>query len=413
MCLGSRAGDLAIAAPVRVLHVINQFCGRGGAEVSLREIILGSIGESVEHGVAVLGTRDNQLQPLEAAGVATFVPEYEAGRTSSYRHVTAAIRAFEPDLVHTSLYEADLVGRLAATRLRIPAITSLVNTPYNRLARQAETAPAAKLVTARMLDMALAHLATTAFHAISEATADHAVEHLRIDRRAIRVVPRGRSLASFGARTESRRRRVRAELGWGEGPVIINVARQEPQKGQLLLIEAMTRVLTNHPSARLVLVGRRGRISDALWAHVEELGIGDSVEELGVRTDVPALLAAADAFAFSSLYEGLGGAVVEAAGAALPVAAFAVPAVSEVLGSQHPWLVPIGDSQALADALVEILANESRAADVAARQRERFVASYELSTCVEGMTRLYRDVATATSPRSRGWFLPPRIHLSD
>jgi glycosyltransferase involved in cell wall biosynthesis len=398
--------------PIRVLHVINQFCGRGGAEVSLREIILGSTGENIEHGVAVLSVRDNHLEPLTDAGVAVFVPEREAGRGSSYRSVVAAIRAFAPDLVHTSLYEADLIGRLAAARLRVPVVTSLVNTPYNRQARQAETAPAAKIVAVKVLDRALAHLATTAFHAISETTAVHAVDHLRIDRRTIRVVPRGRSLASLGVRSESRRRTVRAKLGWGEEPVIINVARQEPQKGQLLLIEAMTRVLDSYPSARLVLVGRRGRSSDALWARVEELGIGDSVDELGVRTDVPELLAAADAFAFSSLYEGLGGAVVEAAGAALPVAAFAVPAVGEVLGDQHPWLVPIGDSQALAGALGEILADESRASEVAERQRERFVAAYELSGCVDGMLKLYRDVAAATSLRGRGWLLPPKIHLS-
>ena len=408
----SDAGGSTITAPIRVLHVINQFSGRAGAEVSLREIILGSSGDDIAHGVAVLSTRNNHLDPLKSFGVPTFVPVHDGGRRHRYRHVVAAIEAFRPDLVHTSLYEADLVGRIAATRRRIPVVTSLVNTPYDREALQAETAPALKLAAARLVDLVLAHFATTAFHAISDATADHAVQHLRIDRRSARVVPRGRSLASLGVRTESRRARVRAELVWGDEPVIINVARQEPQKGQLLLLEAMARVLERVPSARLALVGRRGRSSEALRERIEVLGIGDAVLELGVRTDVPDLLAAADVFAFSSLYEGLGGAVVEAAGAALPVAAFSVPAVREVLGDQHPWLVPVGDAGALAEALTEILADGGRAAEVAEAQRQRFVERYELITCVDGMTRLYRDVLAAAPLRWRRPFLPVKVDLS-
>jgi hypothetical protein len=46
------------------------------------------------------------------------------------RHVTDLIRRYQPDLVHTSLFEADLAGRLAAWRTRTPVMVSLVNTSY-------------------------------------------------------------------------------------------------------------------------------------------------------------------------------------------------------------------------------------------------------------------------------------------
>jgi len=66
----------------------------------------------------------------------------------------------------------------------------------------------------------------------------------------------------------------------------------------------------------------------------------------------------------------------------------------------------------LAEALTEILADGGRAAEVAEAQRQRFVERYELITCVDGMTRLYRDVLAAAPLRWRRPFLPVKVDLS-
>ncbi len=385
---------------IRVLHIINQLSVLAGAEVSLRETILGSSDSDLEHGVVVLSPGETGLESLLASGVPVFSPSEVGSRRRQLLHVLGSMREFEPTLVHTSLFEADLIGRLAAARLHLPVLTSLVNTPYGPQAMQAVSAPAWKLAGVKRIDGLLARHATSAFHAISQEAARHAVEHLGIDPRTIRVVPRGRSAASLGVRSRERRSAVRAGMGWGDVPVIINVARQEPQKGHEFLVRALGDVLEHFPQARLVLVGRRGRSTDALWTQARHLGIEAAIQDLGVRSDVYDLLAAADAFAFSSLYEGLGGAVVEAAGVGVPVATFAVPAVQEVLGDEHPWLVPIGDARGLATALVEILTGGPNVARVAAQQRERFLRTYELQASVEGMVRLYRDLAQLVTPQA-------------
>jgi glycosyltransferase involved in cell wall biosynthesis len=407
-------GDLIIVSQVRVLHVINQLGGHGGAEVSLRENVLGSADAGIIHAIVVLRNRDNDLESFRAANVAVFAPEHEFGRRGAYQHVRTAIEAFRPTLVHTSLFDADLVGRLAGLRTKTPVVSSFVNTPYDPHAAVVEDVSGFKRAGVRRVDKYLARNATTAFHAISQATADHATTHLGIDPQMVRIVPRGRSAAALGKRTAERRAAVRDRLKWGDAPIILNVARQEPQKGHLLLVAAMADVLEVRPDAQLILVGRDGRSTPALSAKVSELGIDDAVTRLGVRTDVADLLAAADVFAFSSLYEGLGGSVVEAAGVGVPVVAFDVPAVREVLGDAHPWLVPIGDTALLGRALQQVLSGGVEVQRAALAGRERFLDRYELNICVSGMCELYRDVDAGI--RGHRWSRlarPPRVRVDN
>ena len=392
-----------MTATLRVLHVINQLTDRAGAEVSLRENILGSA-SAVEHAVVVLRGDGHGVADLTSAGVRIFLPSVtQPGRLGAMAHVQRAIRAFRPDIVHTSLFDADVAGRLAAWLCGVPCITSFVNTPYGPEARAAETTPARKLQAVQTLDRLLSRHATSAFHAISEATADHAVRYLGIERQRIRVVPRGRQAATFGERSPDRRNSLREELDWQQRPIVINVARQEPQKGHLFLLEAFAEVLRAHPDAWLVLVGRSGRSTAAIEDKIRALGLQHAVQRLGVRSDVADLLCAADVFAFTSLYEGLGGAAVEAAGAALPLASFDIAAIREVVGDDYPWLVPAQDAIRLAGAIDEILSDEDRAHTVGTALRARFLERYELASVTEQMSQLYQDLHStlARQPTSR------------
>jgi glycosyltransferase involved in cell wall biosynthesis len=401
---------------VRILHVINQVSGRAGAEVSLRDIVTRSATDLV-HAVAVLGSENNQLAPFEAVGVPCYVPmsDRPPGRLVQVRHVRAAIRHFRPDLVHTSLFDADVAGRVAAWIERVPVISSVVNTPYGAEAALAEPVGTAKLRAVHLVDRFLAQHLTSGFHAISEATAKHATQHLGVPRDAVRVVPRGRSREILGERSATRRAAVRAELGWGARPIVINVAREEPQKGQRTLIEALPALLVDHPEVLLVMVGRRGRSSADLDARIEALGLDGSVQRRGVRTDVADLLSAADGFGLPSRYEGLGGAAVEALGLGLPIVASDIPALQELIGQDRGWLVPVGDATAFNAVLSEILRG---GADVERRGRSAravFDQSYELARCVHNMLALYRDIETQLGGSSmrRRLGRPSRLHLSN
>jgi len=381
---------------MRVLHVINQFCGRAGAEVSLRDIVLGTQGPALQHSITVLRVEVNLFDGLAEAAIPTYEPTSPLRTTlAKVRHVRRAIRSFRPDLVHTSLFDANVAGRVAARLTRVRVLTSLVNTPYVAEARMDRTLDPLKMRVARLMDVMLSRYATTAFHAITETVAASAVEHLGIDPSKITVVPRGRSRASLGSPSAERRASARRSLGIrDDAPVLINVGRQEAQKGQRYLLEAMVEVRRNHPDTILLLVGREGATTDALKRSIAGLGLQGSVRMLGVRYDVPELLCAADAFVFPSLYEGLGGAVLEAMALQVPIVASDVPALSEVLeGGRCALLVPIADPAALARGIRETLKDpeaSARRVDAAIR---RFDSTYELSVSIEGMRRLYQRLA--------------------
>jgi len=376
------------------LHVTPQFSGRAGAEISLRDLVRATHDSEIRHGIAVLKPEPNDFTSVDEVGVPRFAPGKPLSRIGAVGHVRGAVSALAPDLVHTSLFEADLAGRVAARIEGVPVVTSLVNTTYAPLAQTTEPVPAIKRRLARGVDGLLARRATTAFHAISAAVADDAVAALGVPRKRIHVVPRGRSRATLGRWSVERRARARETLGLApDRPVVVNVARQEPQKGQRHLLDAVAAVRRSHPDVVLLMVGREGRDTPELRRAAARLGIEEAVWWLGVRHDVSDVLCAADVFAFPSLWEGLGGAVLEAMALRVPVVASDIPALREVLaGGRAGALVPAGDASALAEQITAGLAGGPEVAAKVERAEQRFDETYELAAVAQQMCRLYERV---------------------
>ena len=132
-------------------------------------------------------------------------------------------------------------------------------------------------------------------------------------------------------------------------------------------------VLPDHPELHLVLAGD-GPLIDDVRRQVAAAGLGGRVHFLGTRRDVPALLAASDSFVLPSLWEGLPLALVEAMAGRLPVIATRVSGTEQVMiDGTTGWVVPPGDASALADAMRELLADDRRAATMAASARHRAI----------------------------------------
>ena len=148
--------------------------------------------------------------------------------------------------------------------------------------------------------------------------------------------------------------RVRSELGLEQAhPVLINVARLVPQKGQDDLLRTMPKILERYPKGKLLIVGQ-GPLRGRLESLHRELGLGDHVTLLGKRSDVKTLLHASDAFVFSSHYEGFGNAVVEAMAAGLPVFAFRLGCLEEIIAQgESGWLIAGRDRDGMARAVVD------------------------------------------------------------
>lgn len=116
------------------------------------------------------------------------------------------------------------------------------------------------------------------------------------------------------------RRKVREELGMGDKKVVMHVGNFRRAKNQMFLLEVFQSLLLRHRDCRLIFVG--GETGEGMEKKVKEraaqMGLQESVLFCGNRSEVEALLMAADVFCFPSVYEGLPGAVLEAQAAGLP-----------------------------------------------------------------------------------------------
>ena len=368
---------------MRVLTVIDSLA-TAGAERSLADTTGPLVAAGVEMHVVPLGEREG-VADLVVAGGGTVHAAVGARRAQALQPLRRVIREVRPDLVHTTLFEADLAGRLAAASLRVPVVSSLVNTAFDNGAgspMRRRAALAADIATARTVRR---------FHAVSDAVARAAGARLHVDAAKIDVVHRGRSAASLGRRTAERRARVRAALGVEPAtPVVLAVGRHERQKGFDVLVDAWSKVRADMPDAVLLVAGRDGPATPTLAAAVARFG-GEHLRLLGTRGDVADLLAAADALALPSRWEGLPGVLIEALALEVPVVATAIDPVREVLGPDvaHALVAPESSAE-LAVALVAVLRGRALGQKAVAAGRARFEAAFTIERAAAGMAAFYQ-----------------------
>lgn len=374
---------------MHVLYVIDSLAP-GGAERSLAALAPRYAARGVALDVAYLKERPGVQGELVRAGATLFSLAGSGGRAGWVRRATRLVRRRRPDLVHTTLFEADIAGRVAASLAGVPVVSSLVNPEYGPEQLSDPRLSRWKVRGARLVD-ALTARRVARFHAITSYVADVMAGRLGLRRDRIDVVPRGRDPEELGRRSPERRAAARDGMGVGpETAVVLAAARHEHQKGLDVLLEAFPLVLREVPSARLVVAGREGNQTPLLRTAVERLGLAGAVRFLGVRDDVPDLLCAADVFVLPSRWEGLGSVLLEAMALEAPIVASDVPAVREVVGDgEEARLVPPERPDALASRIVATLADARGAADRARRARARFLQRYTIDRVADQMIAFY------------------------
>ena len=386
---------------MRVLYLIDSLIA-GGAERSLAALAPRYADLGVRLDVAYLFERDNVWLPaLEAAGAGTISLAGPGGRFARVRRARELIKTRAPDVLHTTLFEADIVGRVAALGIRVPVVSSLVNAGYGPEQLTDPRLKAWKVRAAQAIDAATARRVQR-FHAVSTTVADEMAPRLHVARDRIDVIPRGRDPGEMGRRSASRRAAARALLGVNaDDLVVLAVGRHEFQKGFDVLLDAFERLRMQRPSARLLIAGRTGAESDALRAQATASAIADGVTFLGFRADVPDLLCAADVFAAPSRWEGSPGGVIEAMALETPIVVSDIASMREVLGDPPcGLLVPQGDAGALASALV--VAAEGDGTSRVAAARERFVDSFTIEPIARRMVAFYQRAIASKRASSPG-----------
>jgi glycosyltransferase involved in cell wall biosynthesis len=190
---------------------------------------------------------------------------------------------------------------------------------------------------------------------------------------------------------------VREELGLDDSTPLVTQIGVRESKGNDDLVRAFARIRATRPDARLLLVGARPEKRAPLEALAQASGLGDAATIWGYRDDVPEILAATNVSVDAS-HVGLGitGALRESLAMETPVVATRAMGNPELVGhEQHGLLVPPRDPEALASALLRLLADPSWARALGRAGRLRVVAGFSTHAKVERLERLYARVATS------------------
>jgi glycosyltransferase involved in cell wall biosynthesis len=187
------------------------------------------------------------------------------------------------------------------------------------------------------------------------------------------------------------------------GKTVATVANLRPEKGHDVLLRAAARVLQRLPDVRFRIIGD-GPTRPALIELASALGISKSIEFLGHREDVPALLAESDVYAFPSRTEAFPNGLIEAMAAGLPVVASAVGGMLELVeDGRNGRLVAAGDDAALATRILELLTDAPTARQFGEAARATIASRYSFDRMVASFDHLYVSELTR---RCAAWGLP-------
>ena len=285
----------------------------------------------------------------------------------AFRAMVALFRAEKPDLVHAHMPISGFLARMAAWWVGVPRVAYTCHGFWFNYAGN----PPRQLVG--LLMELLAGRATDVFLTVSDEEAADA-RRLWIHRGAVSV-RNGRDPAVFHP-DPAARARIRAALGVPDGrPVVVAVSRLVRHKGYPELAAAMRAV----PDAELWVVGARleSDRGDDMAALLRDAGLGDRLRMLGYRTDVAAILAAADVFALPSHFEGLPMSVIEAMLTGLPVVATDIRGPREqVVDGVTGLIVPAREPAPLAAALRRLTGDPALRATMGEAGRARALDIY-------------------------------------
>lgn len=376
--------------PLRIATMVSGLPSTGGENVVVRSLpALRAAG--ADPVLLTLNTRrDGDLaEQVRSAGVR----RVDAGARrladpAAVARLVAVVRRESFDVLHAHDQDSIILGALLREITRTPLVIS----------RHVLLEPA---VTARQ------HVRARLVLGVARRRADHVIavadpvreilsDRARVDRRRITVVHNGIDLDAY--RPPADRSALRRDLGWhADAPVVLMVAWFRPGKGHELLPGIVPAVAARVPGVRFALAGT-GELLAGTRARLAPFG--PSVEFLGHRDDVPALLHAADVVLLPSWSEALPTVLIEAGAAARPVVASAVGGAGAIVDDGTTGhLVPPGRAAGFADRLVDVLTDPERGSRMGRRARERISTGFSLGRQARAIVAVYRRVVRAQGGR--------------
>lgn len=305
---------------------------------------------------------------------------------AAYRELVRLLRNNDTNILCCHGYKAGLLGLLAARRLRIPVIG--VSRGWTAESRRVKLYEKLDRLLLRRMDRVVC---------VSHGQAEK-VRRAGVADKKITVIHNAIRTERFGNPKLECRARLEDLFPKPPKTIVAAAGRLSPEKGFDVLIDAAAEVVRENSSVGFVLFGD-GALRDQLGEQINALGLGENFVLAGFQDNLDDLFPHFDLFAQSSHTEGLPNVLLEAFAAGVPVVATAVGGTPEVIDDgMSGYLVPPGDSTALAGRIIDLLGNDTARREMGSRGQQQVKERFSFPSQAREYRRLFERLAPA--PRS-------------
>jgi glycosyltransferase involved in cell wall biosynthesis len=291
------------------------------------------------------------------------------------------LREWKPDILHGHMVHANLLARFSRLLVNTPVV---ISTMHNQ-----NEGPQWRYLVYRITDP-LSEMTTT----VSKLAVEEAIRRHAVPRSKVRLIYNGIDSASYAwPRDMAVRRNAREALDVGDRFMWLAVGRLDVEKDVPNMLAAFRLVHQRAQAARLYIAGT-GPLEAEIRHGISQAGLAGHVVLLGLRSDVPALMQAADGYLLSSAWEGLPMVLLEAGASGLPIVATDVGGTRDaVIDGVSGYVAPARHPEALADAAVELMGRTASEREAMGRAgREHVVRAFDLQAVASEWHDLYRQL---------------------
>jgi glycosyltransferase involved in cell wall biosynthesis len=363
-------------SPVTIVFCITEL-DPGGAERALYNIVIRLDKSSFKPIVISLSGSGIVGEWLRQAGIE--VIELKAnGKLNPFTlfRLRSELNRLKPTIIQGFLFQANIMSRLAAGWCRVPICLSGIRVAERR----------SQLY--HWIDY-LTEFLVTKHVCVSEGVKQFVREQAHLDPQKLVVIPNGVEVEQFALAEPYSRSKLNLQV---DDLVAISVGRLDVQKGYDFLLSTLAN-WKNRPANFKLLIAGQGPEQNKLKSQIKELKLEATVQLLGYREDLPALLKMSDLYLQTSRYEGMCNAILEALAAGKPVITSAVEGVSEIItleGVYPPF--PIGDEAGFIRLLNQFLLEKSHPENVKKRLYVSTVIDFTLDRVVVKYEELYQSL---------------------
>ncbi|WP_417546726.1 glycosyltransferase [Marinobacter sp.] len=359
---------------MKILFVITGL-GMGGAESQVVNLsdALSSRGHSITIAYIlkpmIVQPKSDQVDVIWLGGSKSVL-----GMIKAFRRMLGLVHRIKPDVVHSHMYHANMLSRLARFFCDVPRLVCT--------AHSVDEGGISRMLMYRLTDKFADEFTNVSQEAVRSFERKGAAHIGRM-----RVVHNGIDTNRFKFDL-SARGRIRAELGIDSHKVFISIGRFHAAKDYPNLLKAFSLVCEVNDNCHLLIVGD-GELRGIVEQDIKKYCLGDKVTLLGVRTDIPELLSSADVFVLSSAWEGLPLVVGEAMACERIVVSTDAGGAKEFLLDFEYLVQPRRSYQLSTSMSKALLLSDTDAALKGRMSRERIIKCFNVESVVDVWLSIY------------------------